>query len=810
MSWKATTSTNVKAVGVDMLMQSSGKLNSNLVLSEANYISTCFKEVPDNLIFHLKRFEFDLADFSRRKVYDHFEFPPSIDISTYHVDHLSDPSKSKEADIFDLVGVLVHTGTCEHGHYYSYIRERPCPTGNAAPTWVEFDDSNVGPFDPTDIGYRAFGGLTDDTFNRLPKQYSAYMLFYQRRTAVENDQRNWVPSPDGKTLKVPMPPALENEVDLKNEVFIREYCRFDPNHTKFVRQLHVMSRTINHGSCSEGHLQVRDIAFDLSRFRTLTSLQETRSLRIVLAHLGNVVWRHMTSDVFSETLLQIRRSVLPCSTCCNIVLKALATDEWNLLNLLLRCTHAKVRSQTRSFLIDCLKVSREKDPVSYGLEDAENDMDFDLSSLTGGILASFTTRLRIVTTETHMSIRGWDDFYLTLTQMLELGHVEIAVVLNGGFLDFCLKMLCMHSYKRFQDEDPDLWRIVSKKSGIYNRLIGFLSNLLLRIDTGLPAIASGADRLASLDRETMMFPLTYQERNMLYWWDSDLKAIAVLDKALEIFDESKMDYFHPGDMVKSMLGWQDPQAQSSLFKTLLEGIVTLDPPFCDAYMRASLSYCEGCPVVDSVNKIITTIAKAVASNSRTEEGRAPGGSAALDFFGGLLQIKNEAIFQQKHQYMFYAWVIGKSRIWAPPLLLHKLEDVRQGAQMLVCELYRTYEGWPVDLVQFRWKTLRETITDMMKRIVYEKDLGMPKHHLSPLIDTCQFLVQQLYHLNQSEDLELDLYRDVVNDTTRMQQWAEEIEPRLEAWPQDDSLSAADLYDNSGSESDGEEVYDNDV
>ena len=362
-----------------MLMQSSGKLNSNLVLSEANYISTCFKEVPDNLIFHLKRFEFDLADFSRRKVYDHFEFPPSIDISTYHVDHLSDPSKSKEADIFDLVGVLVHTGTCEHGHYYSYIRERPCPTGNAAPTWVEFDDSNVGPFDPTDIGYWAFGGLTDDTFNRVPKQYSAYMLFYQRRTAVENDQRNWVPSPDGKTLKVPMPPALENEVDLKNEVFIREYCRFDPNHTKFVRQLHAMSRTINHGSCSEGHLQVRDIAFDLSRFRTLTSLQETRSLRIVLAHLGNVVWRHMTSDIFSETLLQIRRSVLPCSTCCNIVLKALATDEWNLLNLLLRCTHAKVRSQTRSFLIDCLKVSREKDPVSYGLEDAENDMDFDLS-----------------------------------------------------------------------------------------------------------------------------------------------------------------------------------------------------------------------------------------------------------------------------------------------------------------------------------------------------------------------------------------------------------------------------------------------
>ncbi|KAG9189359.1 ubiquitin carboxyl-terminal hydrolase 34 [Alternaria panax] len=753
---------------------------------------TCFKEVPDNLIFHLKRFEFDLADFSRRKVYDHFEFPTSIDISAYHIDHLSDPSKPREADMFDLVGVLVHTGTCEHGHYYSYIRERPCPTGTAAPAWVEFDDSNVGPFDPADIAYRAFGGFTEDAFNRTPKQYSAYMLFYQRQTAVENDQRNWVSSPDGKTLKVPMPPALENEVDLKNEVFIREYCRFDPNHTKFLRQLHAMSRTINHGCCSEGHVQ------------------ETHSLKIVLAHLGNVVWRHMNSEIFCETLLQLRRSVLPCSTCCNIVLKALAADEWNLLNLLLRCTHAKVRSQIRTFLIDCLKVSREKEPVLYGLEGTENDMDLDLSIPTGGIFSSVTTRLRVITTETHMSIRGWDDFYLTLTQMLELGHMETAVLLDGGFLEFCLKLLCMHSYKRFQDDDPDLWRVVSKKSGIYNRLIGFLSNLLLRMDTRLPAISSHIDRLATLDQESMMFPLTHQERNMLYWWDPDLKAIAVLDKALEVFEESKTDHFHPGDIVKSMLGWRDPQAQSSLFKTLIEGVVSLDPPFCDAYVRAALSYCEGCPVADNVNKIIATIAKAVASNSRIEVGRAPGGLAALDFFGGLLRTKNETIFQQKHRYIFFLWVIGRSRVWAPPLLLHKLEDVRQGAQVLFCELYKTCDGWPVDLVQFRWRTLRETIIDMMKRIVYEKDSGMLKHHLSPLIDTCQFLVQQLYDLNQNEDPKLDPYRDAANDTARMQQWAEEVEPRLETWPQDDSLSAADLYDNSGSESDGEEVYDNDV
>jgi ubiquitin carboxyl-terminal hydrolase 34 len=225
-------------------------------VGKANRLRTCFKEVPDNLILHLKRFEFDLADYSRKKIYDHFEFPPSIDISAYHVDHLSDPSKPKQEDMFDLVGVLVHTGTCEHGHYYSYIRERPCPTGNTTPSWVEFDDSNVGPFNPADIDYRAFGGFTDDSYNRIPKQYSAYMLFYQRRTAINTDQRQWITSTNGRTLKVPMPQALEKEVDQNNELFIREYCLFDPNHSKFVRQLHAMSRTINHGSCSEDHAQV--------------------------------------------------------------------------------------------------------------------------------------------------------------------------------------------------------------------------------------------------------------------------------------------------------------------------------------------------------------------------------------------------------------------------------------------------------------------------------------------------------------------------------------------------------------------------
>jgi ubiquitin carboxyl-terminal hydrolase 34 len=691
--------------------------------------------------------------------------------------------------MFDLVGVLVHTGTCEHGHYYSYIRERPCPSASAPSTWVEFDDSNVGPFDPADIAYRAFGGMTDDTFNRVPKQYSAYMLFYQRRTAINEDQRQWVTSTDGQTLKVPMPQALEKEVDLDNELFTREYCLFDPNHTKFVRQLHAVSRTINHGSCSEDHAQ------------------ETRSLHIVLTHLGHILWRHMSSDLFTETLLQLRRSVLPCSMCCNIVLKFLATDECAFINLLLRCSHAKVRSQIRSFFIDCLNGLREKEPAIYGLEGMEND-DLDSSAPTKGTLVEVTVKLRQMANETYMSTRGWDDFYLTLTQMVEMGTAETAALLNRGLLKFCLTLCCMHVYQRFQEDQPELWRIVSKRTGIYNRLIGFVSALLSRMDMGLPTIAHNQshDRQATLDQDSARFPLSDRERQMLFHWDSDLNALAVLDKILEMFDQSKVDYFYPGVIVQSMLGWADHEAQSNLARTLSNG-VTLEPTVCDAYIRACLSFCEASPVVDHVTCVITVVARAIASSKRVEEEHPPGGPAVLDFFAGLLKVHNEALFQQRHRHVFVHHVMAESRFYALPLLLHVLDSVRLGAQSLICGLYEGSEGMPQDIIHLKWKTLRKMVDDMTRRIIYERDAVMPRSQLTPLISTCEFLLQQLLDLSKNKAPEMDPYRDQ-NDVPRIYQWRSEVEPRLLSWPQDDVLSG-DLYDQSefGSESDMDEFHD---
>jgi ubiquitin carboxyl-terminal hydrolase 34 len=127
----------------------------------------CLKEIPNNMILHLKRFEFDIGLQRRSKINDYFEFPMWIDMSPYTFKHLAGEEPVEE-DIFDLVGVLVHKGQAEHGHYISYIRTRP----EARPTWLLFDDSEVTEFDPSDIPETCYGGISEIEKNGFHMQPS--------------------------------------------------------------------------------------------------------------------------------------------------------------------------------------------------------------------------------------------------------------------------------------------------------------------------------------------------------------------------------------------------------------------------------------------------------------------------------------------------------------------------------------------------------------------------------------------------------------------------------------------------------------
>ena len=62
--------------------------------------------------------------------------------------------------IYKLVGVVIHIGTAESGHYYSLINDRmPNLRGKTGDdNWYEFNDTRVTPFDKSEIPNESFGG----------------------------------------------------------------------------------------------------------------------------------------------------------------------------------------------------------------------------------------------------------------------------------------------------------------------------------------------------------------------------------------------------------------------------------------------------------------------------------------------------------------------------------------------------------------------------------------------------------------------------------------------------------------------------
>lgn len=91
---------------------------------------------------------------------------------------------------YNLIGVTVHTGNADGGHYYSFIKERNGLHPFAQDRWFLFNDAEVKQFDPSQIEAECFGGeMTSKTYDTVTEKYldfsfektnSAYMLFYER------------------------------------------------------------------------------------------------------------------------------------------------------------------------------------------------------------------------------------------------------------------------------------------------------------------------------------------------------------------------------------------------------------------------------------------------------------------------------------------------------------------------------------------------------------------------------------------------------------------------------------------------------
>ncbi|OOQ85624.1 putative ubiquitin C-terminal hydrolase (HAUSP) [Penicillium brasilianum] len=147
-----------------------------------------FESFPPVLHLHLKRFEYDLNALTMMKVNDRHVFPMEFDAAPY----LSANADKSESWVYELHGVLVHSGSLDAGHYYAFLK--PTKDGH----WYRFDDDRVNRATEKEVLEENYGGeyefANGTTGVRQPythrystkRSMNAYMLVYIRKTRSDN------------------------------------------------------------------------------------------------------------------------------------------------------------------------------------------------------------------------------------------------------------------------------------------------------------------------------------------------------------------------------------------------------------------------------------------------------------------------------------------------------------------------------------------------------------------------------------------------------------------------------------------------
>ena len=136
-----------------------------------NIKNVLIDKIPNILIIHLQRIAFSYETFNMEKINKYITFEKTLNIKKYTVNKDNEDMPIEYFD-YDLQGILIHSGTAQFGHYYSFISKE----GNDNPDdWIKFNDSSVTKVKYDNISWDAFGNNSDHQYGS-----SAYMLIYKK------------------------------------------------------------------------------------------------------------------------------------------------------------------------------------------------------------------------------------------------------------------------------------------------------------------------------------------------------------------------------------------------------------------------------------------------------------------------------------------------------------------------------------------------------------------------------------------------------------------------------------------------------
>lgn len=371
----------------------------------------CFKSLPKVLCFNTMRYTFNMVTMMKEKVNTHFSFPMKLNMAAYTEEYLLKRGGEGDPDEipgywYNLVGVVVHTGTAEGGHYYSFIRDRTSKEN----CWYLFNDAEVKHFDPAQIAAECFGGeMTTKTFDAMTEKYmdfsfekthSAYMLFYEH-CQLETENR----LPD----KISIPETLQEQIWDDNYQFLQDKLVFEPAYFNFVWQFcYNIPRTIKN-----------DVLFHTVKLAASFLLETLVHSREKVQIKG---WVDLLVHGFDRS-----------QPACEWFLDHMAEDDWWFQQLFIRCPLQHIRQMFSQLCLMAVKNLRKNYVHLYSSRCEENCL-CDENGGGAGSCSPITRFIKAMFLLLEENLRSYcknvSELFGFLYQFLSLGHEECGFLLK--------------------------------------------------------------------------------------------------------------------------------------------------------------------------------------------------------------------------------------------------------------------------------------------------------------------------------------------------------------------------------------------
>ncbi|KAG9685977.1 hypothetical protein KCU95_g11953, partial [Aureobasidium melanogenum] len=466
---------------------------------------TALEHIPDNLVLGLRRFRYETYD-GGQKVNDRFDFPEFIDMSKYKLNRLAGIEGPSESDIFQLVGVVVHSGILSFGHYWSYAAERR-NSGSGPLRWYCLEDKNVEPSSIEHVLRETRGGpvptlMTSLQGNQSPRLRAdnAYVLFYQRVSSITESAQCFTTCtpalPFTAHAKVRLPTDLETQITKENQQKMFIFHLFSLTHLEFVRGLVGKLGTIKN--------------VDASTTRRATNKLMSMLLRYYTRVVANFDSGYSPQSIdFTPVLLQ----KLACSS--------KESARWMLMALLpqrsvkdksrgLILHHKRaVRVAMKRLVLACFRYLHEHDSTFLDMKD-EYDSEGNFGSMVDAIHGLIDLLPRVI--ERPQIV--WEDYFELVRHVAELGPDETFVLLEQDVLKWCLEVLLIKEKTELQKEYPDVMKLIADNPRWLNHaaLVNCIYGLLHKfVDLRGPAALNTNSRWT----DAQMLLLTDEEHEYL-------------------------------------------------------------------------------------------------------------------------------------------------------------------------------------------------------------------------------------------------------------------------------------------------------